>query len=441
MFPFRLFGWLLASSIMLFACNDPTNLGADLLSQDQEDVVYTDSITLLTEHSFEDSLRVYSSASRINGLVLGTWDDPYFGTNSSEFYIQITPGSQSLPTLNDFEVDSVILAFEIDSVRSYGLLDNPVDFEVYEMTEAFDNDTSYYTNTTFEIEASPLATGSELFDLEESKSLVTSESDTAFTKMIKIELPDLFGKTLLDSSLLVNFDDQFFGLHVKNVSASASQGMGVLLAESAVTSVNVYYTNRSSTDTSNLIYRFLVSPLDVRTVKLDNDITGSSVEQAINSGDDELLYLQGLNGPNIKLTFPHIEELGNIIVNSAFIEFTVADLLGDDLDVYPPPDQLILFVEDDELGFLAVDDIGQGLSLFDVFGGDFAVQENIAESIAGIYRLNISDYFQKVVDGERTNELFLQTFPKSYDPSRAILYGNGSAHRPQLKLTYTRINP
>lgn len=439
MFPIRPFTWLMAFAIMLIGCSDPTPIGSGLLEQDQEDVVFTDTVTVDVTHSFPDSIRTYAQGLPSANLAFGTYEDPFFGTSSSEFYLQITPGSLSLPVLNDFDVDSVILVFEIDTLRSYGVFGEPIDFELSEMTESFDADAEYYSDQSFAVDGIPVTNGSITVDPELTQTLISSGQDTLMGKMVKIALPDLFGKKLLDTALIANFDEGFFGLHMKNTSAAATAAMAVMRAEpSELTSLNIYYTNIVSDDTSNFVYRYLVSPIDVRTSNLSYDATGSQLAQDTMDGNDDYLYLQGLHGPDLRITLPHITELGNILINSAVLSFTVAERAGDDLDNYSPPSQLLLTVFDEDLGYyLAIDDVGTG---FDNFGGNFVEEADNPDDIAGTYRLNLSNYFQKIVDGTNSDELFLQVFPKNYDPARVMFFGNG-ALKPKLELTYTRINP
>jgi len=438
MFPIRPFFWLMAFTIMLIGCGDPTPIGSDLLSQDQEDVLFTDSLTVDIQHFFPDSIRTYREGVTATNLPFGTFEDPYFGTNTAEFYMQITPNSLSLPTLNDFEVDSVVLALEIDTTRSYGVFQAPIDFEVAEMTQPFDAEAVYFSDQTFSTDPLPVTTGSMTVDPTLTQDLLTSSSDTLSGKMVKINLPNLFGKKLLDTALIANFDEGFFGLHMKNVSTTATEAMAVFRAEpSSITSVNVYYTNIVADDTTQFNYRYLVSPIDVRSANLDYDPTGSQLAQDTMDGNTDFLYVQGLEGPDLRLTFPHISDLGNILVNSALLTFTVADRPGDDLINYPPPSQLILTYFDGESEFLVVDDIGTN---FENFGGTFVDEPSSPDQIAGTYRLNLSNYFQKIVDGTSSDELFLQVFPKNYNPSRTMFFGNGT-FQPKLELTYTRINP
>ncbi|NNE30672.1 MAG: DUF4270 family protein [Saprospiraceae bacterium] len=434
----RFFFWLSASLLFACGCSDPNPLGAGLLSQDQEEVFFSDTLSVKTEHFFQDSLISYLPSSTVKGLPFGTYEDDNFGTNTADFFFQITPGSLTLPVLNDFSVDSVLLTFEIDSVYSYGPFGDELQYELYEMTEMFNTDTNYFSNRTFEYEIPAITTGSFTPDRDSIKDLVLVTSDTLQGKFVSLELPNLFGKKLLDTALIANFDEEFFGLYMKNVTASAASSMVVFEPESGLTGVNVYYTDITENDTSQYLYRYLMSSIDVRVINTNADITGSTLEQAVSSGSDSLLYIQGLDGPDIKLSFPNLEDLGNILVNSAFIDLQVVDLPGNELEDYPPIGQLVLTYQDGD-DFTRIDDVLQGI---EIFGGTFAEETDISQGIAGSYRLNLSNYFQKIVSGEAPAELYLQVFPKIIDPARSILYGTSDTDRgPKLELTYTRINP
>lgn len=423
----------------IVACSDPTPIGASLLDQDQEDVFFTDTLSIAAEHFFQDSVVTYTPSSPISNLPFGTYVDPIFGTNKSEFFFQLTPGSISLPVLNSFEVDSVNLVFEIDSLDTYGEITNDLDFELFEITDAFDPDTTYFSDGSFAPGLIPITSGSFFPDIHTDKILPLTENDTLTGKMINIPLPNLMGKQLLDTMLLSNFDEEFFGLYFKNNSANSNEGMISINPESQIglTSLNVFYTDINDGDTTNYTYRFLISPVDVRILNLENDISGTPIETAIADGDEELWYIQGLEGPEIKLSFPNLADLGNILINSAFLELTAANLPEDDLTKFTPANQLIVtYIEDGR--FFTIDDVGQGAS---VFGGGFVDDEDITAGIAGTYRLNLSNYFQKIVDGTAPSEIFIEVSPKAYNPARSIIYGLDSVNKPKLELTYTRINP
>ena len=85
-----------------------------------------------------------------------------------------------------------------------------------------------------------------------------------------------------------------------------------------------------------------------------------------------------------------------------------------------------------------IDDFAFGASFF---GGEFDGDLDIPNAVQGTYSILLSDYIQKVVDGEEDPIIFLQAFSKIDNTRRSILYGSGSIdYAPELELTFTRIN-
>jgi len=192
-------------------------------------------------------------------------------------------------------------------------------------------------------------------------------------------------------------------------------------------------------DTTNSIFRFVVSSIDRRVTHVENDYTDSAFGDVLDGTDTsgEYLYLQGLAGANLEMDFSDVFKLGDILVNEAILTFYTVKNEDISPTDFSPIVQLIPAVQNAG-SLVGIDDVSEGVQ---VFGGTFAEDESIDPEVSGTYTLNISDYFQKIVDKDRDPVIFLRAFPKINNLARSVLYGPGaSGFKPKLELTFTRIN-
>ena len=427
-------GWVI---LMFTACSKPSTLGSGLLEQDQEDVIFTDTIKVPASTIIRDSVISYNPAGPVTNMSLGYYEDPIFGETKSDIFMQITPGGINFPVLDGIEIDSVILSLHIDSVRTLGNFAENLQFEVYEMIDSFQSEI-YYSNEDFPTDMTLLGNydGAPSKFVDDSVRISSTEFFTG--KLVKIPLNNDLGRHLIDSTTLEDFDEVFFGLNLRTTNSVPTSSLLSVTLETVGTGITVYYSN-APTDTVSNVYQFLMSPIDGRSNFIERDISGTILEDALENpvDDSERLYIQGLSGPEIRLDLSGITDLGPMLVNSAFIDFTVADDDTDDRSKYRPLEQLVLTLLNDEDQFVGIDDFNFGSNFF---GGDFDEDLDIPSATQGTYRLYLSDYIQKVVDGDEDPIVFLRALPKINSTQRSVLYGNGSADfAPKLELTFTRI--
>ncbi len=434
---------LLASSclvvFLLNACSNPSELGSDLLAQDQENVIFTDTIDVITSTTIRDSVISHSPGSGVSSFAIGNLSDPIFGNHSSDVFMQITPANLNFPILDGIVIDSVILTLAIDSARSVGTFTDNLQFDVFEMSDSFSTEEPIYSHETFPTK--PMAVGSYdgIPSFIDDIPLYEADGDTILqTLMVKIPIDNDLGRVLIDSTTLQDLDKTFFGFHLKTVSSQ--DDFLSIFGENPATGLIVYYTNFTDGDTLINSYRFLTSGIDVRTMNLETDISGTVVEDYINGTNlsQERTYVQGLSGPDVKVDISDILSLGPIIVNEAVIEFTVANDDGTMSGTYLPIEDLVLSRLNDDDVFTGIDDnlFGQAF-----FGGEYESLSTTDPIVQGHYELIISDYLQKIVDGDQPPVLYLRALPKINTTRRTVLFGNASSlYKPKLELTFTRIN-
>ena len=133
------------SAIFIASCKKKENaLGKDLLNSDSYlSGTTTDTFDIISYSIIEDSI-VTDNASNV---VLGSYNDPVFGKVDASIYTQIRLAGIN-PNFGDpatIVIDSFVLSLKY--VGYYGDL-TPQTFEVYELNEDLNIDSTYYAFTT-----------------------------------------------------------------------------------------------------------------------------------------------------------------------------------------------------------------------------------------------------------------------------------------------------
>lgn len=441
-------------SLLFSACNKPSIIGTDLIEDEQLNIQYTEDLPLEIATTRGDSVLTYRLGALLNGHPCGQYEDPYFGKVTSEIYMELgvqTPNSD-FSTLELDKVDSLdlVLPYRIDF--SYGDLSLPQTFEVYEMAENLSISEDYYSNDAFAVDdaAGPLGTWSGITNILDSTLIY----DYAFTDTIveiryphiRIPMNETFKQRFVELISQDTFNvenDSFFQANVlKGLNIRATEltnGMPVFDLQSVRAGLRMIYRDNVDDDrefeTRQYLFRCFagaIGGINASTVHIEHDYEGSTVGAAIDAEGEDMMYMQGMEGLLGRVGFPDLSSLDNVIVNQALLEFEIQELAENDLDMYPPIDQLRVMyrTEDDILAI--IDDyrniVNSNLPAASIVGG---VVETRADGTQ-FYRINISNHFQQILDGEKPTEVFIQTvYPQAQRAARVVL-GN-----PRFKLTYT----
>ena len=464
---------LLMAITAIFSCSEPTLIGSDLLEEDSVSLNFTDQTPIAGQTVQGDILQTYSpfTAAKLDNSLLGSFDDADFGTGAASIYTQFALGTQSAPDVVGATVDSIILSLAFDTtLAGYGDLAQAFEIEVFSIGEDLQNVESYFSDQTFLISRNPIgsATITPILDTVTVNSYVTdSLTLDTLAPHIRIPLNESFGELFLqgqDTTLFestVALQEVFKGLHI---TATSPDGGILNLDFSQVASrISLYYSTTVRLDVIQHEYQFDFNEANSRTVNLTSDVSNSTVEPFISSGLDSLLFVQGMQGVNTEISFPDLSELQNIIVNRAELEFTVATS-ANTVAGFPLPTQLsITTLEEDGLNLITDLQsviIQQGiLNSLENFGGQL-VEEMENGTLLFKYKVNISDHFQKILDGEVENKVTIsagveqpilsilgQPFrlfdilpAKASNASRAAFFGpNHSQYPVKLNLTFTKL--
>ncbi len=442
--------WVLSLSIAaLFSCNDPTVIGSDLLSGDQLDIDFTDTLTLKARTVANDSMVVWKTGSNsvlLQYFPLGDFQDPVFGRTVASVYAQFVTNT-SLP---DFDstihvLDSVVFTIPLNKDLSYGELDEPYTLEVYEMDEVLYATETYTNSDSFAVKPTPLATHTFVPNFTDSIIVMEPNADTVREvklpphlrlKLDKEAFKRFLGFDSLTMTIDSNFVKQFKGLWLKPVSQNAGL-VSLNLRNSTLTNLRFYYsegTDKKSYD----FHSFTGNPI---VMHQRNYYGGSVAEPYISQAgaerNDSLLFMQGLNGVNIEFEIPYAEDLKGILINKAELILPIISMPGDN-EAYAPVAQIYAVEIVSEDSSLVVDDIY--LPVRNLTADDFgAYFGGTAPEDDDVYKMAFSAHLQKMIAGDTSKKLRFTAYLRSERAARVVLGGPSHSTSPaKLKISYTR---
>ncbi|WP_372932742.1 DUF4270 domain-containing protein [Mariniphaga sediminis] len=431
---------------LLNACNDPNNLGMELLpSTDLIEVKNLVEKSSILAYTFQEEGIRTDEASR---SLLGSMNDTLFGKTDIDFATQFR--LQSFPDYGTNPVaDSVKLYLYYRFI--YGDTVTPQTFRVYELEESLIADTSstqggasdypYFQDVDLKSMASSQVIGEIQYT---PKIELDSASQDTLYQLIVIPLDISLGEKLVyaDSLQMVNNDvflEYFKGLYIE---AEKQSEKGSILSLETVSSSSfqgsalvVFYDNdenQAKEKPDTMLYPYLITQFSARVNSIKHDYTGTPFEANLNSEleEDSLLYVQSTGGLESKI---FIESLSSwrdstrMGINKAELIFQI-DTIASDLDKYPPPSRLLFtYVGEDGIEYLPADN-----SFHPSFYGGYLRTDDYT------YRFNITQHLQEIIDNNVENlGFYLTTVNKNSEANRVVLKGSGSKTGIRLVITYS----
>ena len=430
------------------SCSKTSSIGSDLVGEDQAEVTVVDTLSITARNIRVDSVQTYGSsdAQQSNSYLVGKYEDPIFGKVEASIFAQINLNESSNPGFADGagRLDSVVLSLVYDSLKTYGNIASIAQkWEIYMMDETMDRAADYYSDQTFSFDPTPIGETTFIPAPEDSISYVDyifGAGDTVTrTNMLRIPLSREFGAFLLslsadDLTNSDNFKNKVPGIHIKAIDETEAM-LGFVLSNE-FSRINLYYRD---TDAAPREYQFPFLFPSPKMNNFVNDYTGTEVEQFLANPElaDSLIFIHSMAGVNAEIDIPYVDELPDVIINEAILEFFIASETN---SLFSPVDRLYFAREDSDGDLILIDDILFAIATLqnlDVFGGSPVEDEQL--SIMK-YRMNITDHFQDMVDGDE--ETTMSIFPRlSRERSdRVVLYGpKHSTYPMRLKVTYTNL--
>jgi|GEM_PF-2719902 len=438
---------LLCATIAMISCNEPLQIGTELLDNGEFQFTTTDTVSIEALTIQKDSIFAYEPQNFIlSSHRLGWVSDPIFGEHSSEVIFQIIPETNQRP---EGTLDSIVLSLELDTFPIYG--DDMASFNIRasrSMTEISGVGT-YYTDSEFEKGS---AVGATLNYTPRTDSMTIVEIDRLgeldtlqVAAQLRFRLSSVFGSFLMGLDT-VNYTiaDSFFssmsGLILEQdgmnnamlpirLRGALSQGVPTTITNNKV---SLYFKDENDLP-AQFDYRVIGSTLSVH----DHDYSTGTIQGSIGNptASESLLYMQGAGGPVISAKLPYIQSLGDITVNEAKLTVTTELLPQDDRNLYPLPDQIYLSYRRDTLDILIPDVVAAVESFRDasLFGGQ---PVNVNSEV--VYTFNLSEHIQSMIAGDVPNEIFIQHAQNSNRVERVVFKGiNDPDHPIKLEITYT----
>lgn len=446
----RFYVFCVASVLLsiFIACNQPSIIGSDILPlEDNINIFFTDTLALSATTIKEDSTKVYDSNPALQPAryLTGRVEDPVFGVYGSDIYTQVELLATN-PDFSDVDIDSIVLTLAYDTEGNYGDFSSNYNLKVFEVLEDMNPNQDYYSNQTFMTDATPI--GEINFTPTPSDSVLI---DTILVKPhIRIPLDNALGERFLNvTDTTVYQSDDFFTNFFKGIKLVGNQaGNQSILAFNLLdqlTNLELHYTVG---DTAQKVFTFRVKSGSTKVMNFFHDYQSVNAPVVDFFDDpvkgDSLAFLQSMEGLNVKVEMPNIDNWKNVIVNKAELIVRVAQ--DENSAEYPLPDQLILLQNSSLTGDrVLIRDVSISLqrtsSFSGLFGGNSQVNSDSGEDITE-YRMNISGFLQDVIDGiQEDGTLYITTYPKPDQPSRLIIGGPGhSKYNMEIQLTYTKLN-
>lgn len=430
--------WLSLFALVLNCKKDENFIGTELQNE-EINVSKIDNFTIETYTTLADSLR----ADEISVSTLGSYNDIVTGKTTSSFFTQLRIPSDNLDftaggPITNLILDSVVLSLEYQDY--YGSLDAQT-FEVYQMNEDMNIDSSYYNGRTFSNMGTDLVQAGNGTQTPDPTSTVYADGDS-LPAQLRLRLDNSFGQSILNESGNATVADnasfvQFMkGLEVKVNNPSQANGEGAIFLMdlmSVNSKVTLYYRDTALNDTAQ--FELLINNFAARVNHNTHDYSGTQVAAQLADstlGQNEV-FIHGLHGVKTEVNLSDILRLkdSGIIINKAVLTMPVNDLASSPFD---PNEQLIIIRNENDTKYLLPDQtMFSGQAGLDNVGGQYNETDHQYEFVITRYINNI------LTDKFPNNNLTLETSSSMVVPNRAVLFGHNSmTNKPKLTITYTK---
>ena len=270
-------------SVFIFAlsCKKGDNFIGSELQNEDINVSQLTNFTINTYTKEADSLK----ADELSVSTLGSMKDAELGKTESSFFTQLRLPVENVDftsggSLSDIVLDSIVLTLEY--FDHYGNLDAQT-FEVYEVSDNIDIDSTYYNGTTFTNAGTNLVESGKGTLTPNPTSKVFNGTDTV-SAQLRLKLDNSFGQLILNESGNATLSNntsfaQFLkGIEVKVNNPGQANGSGAILLFnliSANSNVTLYYRNTVTSDT--LSFNLLMNTNCARVNLNTHDYTGTMV--------------------------------------------------------------------------------------------------------------------------------------------------------------------
>lgn len=429
--------FLVAAFFTIFSCkkiNEATTLGSDLIPAVDNVTTFEVSYDVVTKNAlFTDSSKLLFGEP----VALGHFTDPEFGTSQGDAYFRINSSAYgTYPFLIDRNKPNYLDSLIIDSVvlslsyaGNYGDTNSIQTVRVFEIDQnsTFSDTTSYGFYGPAPTTNNGVELGSKSFkisDLKNNVSILRKRDTSIVSNVLRIPLNNAtnFIKRIaaFDTTKTANggfYSDSIFKLLVKGLAVKfddpPSAGQGGLayfnLADANSTRLTVYFVAlHGLKDTTQ--FNFYHNTNGQQNI-IKRTPAGNYASYLTNGLGDKI-YLQSTTGSYVSIKIKGLDTLSNKVIHRAEI---VASQINSPLDVFGPPDRLILdhINKTHDTAFLFENDLTPSLDgslAYNVFGGDYNIYEHQ-------YKFNITRYIQGIITRKEPDDSL-----RMYAPLRTLLF-------------------
>jgi len=411
--------------LIFTACTPPNDVGSEVLPDDDfisGNFVDTFAIRMTTLQI--DTMRSYLAAR----TMLGNYVDPELGHIFAETYLQPRILSSNVIFSDQpqfLELDSIVL--RLDLTGFYGRFDNPLELEVFEVTESFPTDVAPNTQSVLAFDDS--------YDYANGRVLDFSGL-ASFLDFVSIRLDDSLGRKLLfapEDSLINNtvFTEYFKGLIIRtkpiNQSLSRESGGVFYINPSTDNSIlTMFYKDSTVADD----FSFDISSVSNYYTRLERtDVAGRLLDMVTQPGTDPesvpYSVIQAGGTHKVFVDIPGIPSLEGKAINRAELILPVDTTFFGGDDRYAPPPGVIVYVANED-----------GTEEFDL--SQIATTASFNPT-TNQYNITLTNNIQTILAGRLpANGFIIVPADGTTTLNRAILAGPGHPFlEPKFRVVYT----
>lgn len=441
----KLFLILLAGlAITWVSCKKETDIiGIDVQPpNDLIGVEFQDTTTLITKTIPADSLRTDETLITTGDVLIGSYTDPIFGLTHASLYTQLALTTNSVSFGTNPQVDSVVLSIVYNSSYYGRTYKAPQTVKVYKLTQAFNSDSAYFSNTSMSKESTDLANGYTFTPRPSDSVLVSGQK---LKPQLRIPLDNSFGHALLtEGAPYYTTNDVFLtylkGIYITTEGTFPANTEGNILyfkAGDSYSKLTVYYND-------SLSYDFKLKDVE-RFNRFEHDYTPSNITPDLAAqlgpnppAQNANLFIQSMAGLKAKIEMPYLTNWPNkerIVINKAELVIKLNTSAMYQLDSFAAPSKLVL---------IGISDTGTDYILPDAgsnerpgyYGGSL-------DTVNYEYRINISRYVQQVLSGAKPNNgMHLVASSAQINGNRVVIGGGaatGNMYQMKLNIAYTKL--
>lgn len=439
--------------ILLVSCKKTdSDVGKDILPE--EDILgatYCDTASITAYSILDDSIRTDESYVGSVANLIGSIVDPVFGRTDASVFVNLSNpnNTTNLGFGSDPKLDSVVLMLAYQKDVYYGDLTDPLQLNVYRLTEPLYYDSSYYSYTQKACDyAQDLTYSGSGKTTGYAPSTEVYDGDTKYAPHLRVRLKNEVGQQFMDDTTKLasttTLQAFFNGIQIttKNTVISGNDYgvIGYFDLTSPLSKVSIYYHNGT-----NLTIKRIDLTMTSSSAKYNHyqhDYTNaapeykSQLDESNTTNGNANLFMQGMASSKIKIAFPqikHFSDSGKIAVNKAEIVFKV-DKSANYFDAakFFIPGRMAL-------EGLTSANVTQSLAIDQSY--DLSGQWGYYDSDNSEFHFPVSYSLQKMANGEYSDFKFtMRLFQHHTNPARVVLGGkNNSTYPAKLKIWYTRI--